>query len=195
MLIHIGGHRHQHPFEPIDQCFDAGPVKHIGAELHRPADPGRITGVRAAFGHGEAQIHAGGLGVRRHLAEALMSDDRFISSKAERQAVNFKIQSSSAEMTKLAEGRMWRQGLFSKFDAVCYGPIHDEVVASVMISDLEEFLPLMHACMVAKYATMQVPIESSISFGPSFGEQIEIGIVPTAQAIQEGLVEMAEEFA
>ena len=135
------------------------------------------------------------MGVRRHLAEALMSEDRFISSKAERQAVNFKIQSSSAEMTKLAEGRMWRQGLFSRFDAVCYGPIHDEVVASVMIEDLEEFLPLMHACMVAKYATMQVPIESSISFGPSFGEQIEIGIAPTVEAIRAGLEEMAVEFA
>ena len=134
------------------------------------------------------------MGARRHLAEALMSEDRFIASKAERQAVNFKIQSSSAEMTKLAEGRMWRKGLFVNFDAVCYGPIHDEVVASVMIEDLEEFLPLMHECMVAKYANMQVPIESSISFGPSFGEQVEIGIAPTAQAIRDGLVEMVEEY-
>ena len=134
------------------------------------------------------------MGARRHLAEALMSDDRFISSKAERQAVNFKIQSSSAEMTKLAEGRMWRRGLFTKFDAVCYGPIHDEVVASVMIEDLEEFLPLMHACMVVQFANMQVPIESSISFGPSFGEQIEIGILPTAQAINDGLMDMATKY-
>ena len=42
---------------------------------------------------------------------------------------------------------------------------------------------------------MQVPIESSISFGPSFGEQIEIGIAPTVEAIKAGLEEMAEEFA
>lgn len=138
------------------------------------------------------------LGARRHLAEFFQSDDRFIASKADRQAVNFKIQSSSAEMTKLSEGRMWRAGIFSKFDAVCYGPIHDEVVASVKISDLEEFLPLMHACMVADYATMQVPIVSSISFGLNFKDQIEIGNLPEKGAIQAGLVKMhkkAEEAA
>ena len=132
------------------------------------------------------------LGARRHLAEFFQSDDRMISSKAERQAVNFKIQSSSAEMTKKAEGRMWKAGLFVNYDAVCYGPIHDEVVASVRICDLEEFLPKMHACMVAPYANMQVPIESSISFGKDFKTQHEIGSKPTAEAIKAGLAEMAE---
>lgn len=131
------------------------------------------------------------LGARRHLAAALNSEDRYISSKADRQAVNFKIQSSSAEMTKLAEGRMWRAGLFVKFDAVCYGPIHDEVLASVAIDQLHEFIPAMHACMVQPYADMQVPVESSISFGPDFYRQIEIGDKPTAEAISKGLGQLA----
>ena len=115
------------------------------------------------------------LGAVRHLAPAFASTDRYVSSKAERQAVNFMVQSSSAEQTKLAEGRMWRQGLFVEYDAVCYGPIHDEVVASVMIEDLHEFLPKMHACMVAPYAGMNVPIRSSISIGPNFYNQKELG--------------------
>jgi hypothetical protein len=48
----------------------------------------------------------------------------------------------------------------------------------------------MHACMVAAYADMSVPIESSISLGSSFGEQIECGILPTADAIAAGLIEV-----
>ena len=131
------------------------------------------------------------LGAVRHLAKLLNSEDRYTASKAERQAVNFRIQSSSAEMTKLAEGRMWAQGLVYNFDAVCYGPIHDETVFSVATADLAAFLKCGHACMVQPYADMKVPIESSISFGPSFGIQIEIGNQPTEEAIAKGLEEMA----
>ena len=136
------------------------------------------------------------MGAKRHLAEMLDSRDRSVSSKAERQAVNFRIQGSCAEQTKLAEGRMWRQGLFNgKFDAVCYGPVHDEVLASVMLEDLPEFLKAMHPLMVAKYSTMEVPVVSSISFGPNLYDQIEIGTEPTDEAIAKGIEKMHERFA
>lgn len=130
------------------------------------------------------------LGAVRHLRSALKSSDRYETSKAERQAVNFKIQSSSGEMTKKAEGRMWRARLESRFDAKIIGPVHDEVVASCSVADLEEFIPAMHACMVGQYAGMIVPIRSSISFGPSFGVQVEIGEEPSLEAIQVGLSEL-----
>lgn len=132
------------------------------------------------------------LGAVRHLATLLNSDDRWESSKAERQAVNFKVQGSSAEMTKLAEGRMWKAGLSFDYGAVIYGPIHDEIFASVEIESLVPFLKAMHACMVEPYADMRIPIESSISFGPNFGVQIEIGNYPTEEAINAGLAEMAK---
>jgi DNA polymerase-1 len=130
------------------------------------------------------------MGARRHLAAALNSGEFMEASKAERQAVNFKVQGSCGEQTKLAEGRMWEAGLFFKYDAVCYGPIHDEVVASVMVEDLVPFIKDMHAAMVANYAGMQVPIISSISFGPTFGEQFEIGEEPNEEAIAAGLEAM-----
>lgn len=127
------------------------------------------------------------LGAKRHLAELLLSPDRYVSSKAERQAVNTKIQSSSAEMTKLAEGRMWDAKLRSRFDCRIIGPIHDEVVSSVAYKDLFEFCKVKHGCMARQYADMTVPVLSSISFGPSFGIQIEVGEQPTEDAIAEGL--------
>jgi DNA polymerase I-like protein with 3'-5' exonuclease and polymerase domains/5'-3' exonuclease len=132
------------------------------------------------------------MGAPRHLREAMLADS-WSALKAERQAINMKIQGSAAEQTKLAEGRMWKEKIFFKFDAVCYGPIHDEVVASVRIKDLEEFLPLMHKCMVAPYGGIKVvPITSTISFGPDFYRQIEIGAQPTPEAIAKGLQELAK---
>ncbi len=131
------------------------------------------------------------MGARRHLRDLLASKDKFEASKAERQAVNFEVQSSCAEQTKLAEGRMWDDNLFYDFDAIYFGPIHDECVASVMIKDLPAFLPRMHAAMVANYGGMKaVPIKAGISFGPDFYFQTEIGMAPTPEAIAKGLIEM-----
>ena len=131
-------------------------------------------------------------GAVRHLVPALTSGDGYKVSKAERQGVNFKVQSSAGEMTKLAEGRMWKARLEQNFDCEIMFPVHDEIVASVMIEDLHEFIPAMHACMVQPYGGMTVPIMSSISFGRSFGpaHQMEIGDEPTKEAILKGLEEM-----
>lgn len=134
-------------------------------------------------------------GAVRHLFWAYMSDDHWLKSKAERQAVNFEVQSSSSEMTKRAEGRMWEMGLTYKYDCICYGPVHDEVVFSVMRKDLVAFLKDAHACMTAPYADMEIPIESSISFGPDFGTQIEIGTAPTEEAVMKGWEKIKELFA
>ena len=134
------------------------------------------------------------LGAVRHLVPALKSGDSYKISKAERQGVNFKVQSSAGEMTKLAEGRMWKAKLEQQFDCEIMFPVHDEIVASVMITDLLKFIPAMHACMVQPYGGMMVPIMSSISFGRSFGpsHQVEIGDEPTEKAILDGLAEMYE---
>lgn len=132
------------------------------------------------------------MGAVRHLQPALTSSDRYENSKAERQAVNVKIQGSAAEMTKRAEGRMFRARLEQLFDCEIIGPIHDEVIASVAIDDLYGFIPAMHACMVAPYADMVVPIGSSISFGPNFGVQLEVGNVPSKEAIDNGLKQLGE---
>lgn len=133
------------------------------------------------------------LGAVRHLREALNSDDRIVSGKADRQAISFRIQGSAAEMTKLAEGRIWKAALEQKYDCEIIAPVHDECVASVSIEDLFPFLKEMHACMVADYAGMKLPIKSSIAFGKSFGpaDQIEIGDWPIDDAIEKGLAELA----
>lgn len=130
------------------------------------------------------------LGAVRHLGPAVTSTDRYEASKADRQALSYRIQGSAAEMTKQAEGAMWRARLEQMYDCEIIAPIHDEIVASCAIKDLYEFIPAMHKCMTRHYAGMRLPIRSSISFGRSFGEQIEIGSLPTEEAISGGLKEL-----
>ena len=116
------------------------------------------------------------LGARRHLPD-LKSGNKWDIAKAERQAGNFKIQGSGAEMTKLAMGRMWFAGLRQKYDIRFFSPIHDEVVFSIAIEDMPQAIPEIHAAMTAQYANMSVPVESSVSFGLNFGDQHEMGSV------------------
>lgn len=139
------------------------------------------------------------MGARRHLRDALLSSDRYVASKADRQAVNTKVQGSSAEMTKLAEGRMWERRLEERYDCEIMFPVHDEIVASVSIEDVPAFIAFikeMHWCMVQPYADMFVPITSSIAFGLSFGpaHQIEIGEEPTDEAIKAGLEQVYKQM-
>jgi DNA polymerase I-like protein with 3'-5' exonuclease and polymerase domains/5'-3' exonuclease len=130
------------------------------------------------------------LGARRHLGQALFDNNAYDVLRAERQAVNFKIQGSSAEMTKLAMARFWEGDLCYRYDAVFIGPIHDEVVFSVGVSDLIPFLQQAHEMMTEPYADMFVPIGSSISIGRNFGEQVEVGNTVDPERIKAALMEI-----
>jgi DNA polymerase I-like protein with 3'-5' exonuclease and polymerase domains/5'-3' exonuclease len=130
------------------------------------------------------------LGARRHLRNALLSDNRAEAAKAGRQGPNFKIQGSGAEMAKLAMASMWRRGIFTgKYDARFIAPIHDEVVFSAGRGDAAEVIREVHECMTQPYADMKIPIVSSISLGRNFGEQIDCGDAFDAAAIAEALEE------
>lgn len=112
------------------------------------------------------------LGAKRHLREAINSPDKYTASKATRQALSYRIQGSASEQTKLAEGRMLP--LLDKFDCNYIASLHDEVVWSVAVKDLVEFIPTCHALMTENYANMRLPIRSSASVGWNFGEQVEL---------------------
>ena len=123
------------------------------------------------------------LGAIRHLNNEVKSPDFSTAGKAERQGISFRIQGSAAEMTKKAEGRLWKARIEKKFDCQVMFSVHDEIVISVVITDLVPCTQLAHACMVENYANMRLPIKSSISMGWSFGEQVELNSLPTEEAI------------
>ncbi|WP_274585339.1 DNA polymerase [Neisseria leonii] len=134
------------------------------------------------------------LGARRHLNN-LKSANSWERAKAERQAVNFKIQGSGAEMTKLAMGRIWQAGIREKYDIRFFSPIHDELVFSIAIDDMPKAVPEIHRCMTAPYADMAVPVESSVSFGWNFGDQHEMGdgVIPTPENVQKLIDKLLKE--
>lgn len=136
------------------------------------------------------------MGARRHLADAILSDNRDVAGKAERQGPNFKIQGSAAEMTKLAMSRFWLSGAMFKYDAQFIGPIHDELVTSVAAEHALEFIKVKHDCMTQPYSTLPVPILGSISLGLNFGRgQIECGDWYIPENIQEALDKCCEAIA
>ncbi len=115
------------------------------------------------------------MGARRHLREAIMSDERGAAERAARQAWNYRIQGSAGEQTKLGMGRMWLRGIYFKYDARFIAPIHDECVSSVVEEHAVDFIREKLDCMAQPYSTMKVPILGSVSLGPDFAQQIECG--------------------
>ena len=170
------------PEEEAQSYLDA---KH--ATFHRAEEWKVSEVIPAAKKRGYALTRLGG---RRHLAEALASDDWSVRSGAERQAVNFEIQGSCAEMTKKAMGRIWRAKLLIKYDVEFIAVVHDELVFSCGREDLVPFVQELHAAMTQRYADMTIPIESSIGIGLNFKELIEIGDQPTTEAINEALYQL-----
>lgn len=131
------------------------------------------------------------MGARRHLAKALSNENKWERASAERQVGNFWIQSSGAEMAKLAMARVWQSGIVTgKYDAVFLCPIHDELVFSVHKDQAAEFIAEAHACMVAQYSTMKIPLESSIAIGKTFACEVDIGTVPDAEVIKKAVAKL-----
>ena len=127
------------------------------------------------------------MGVRRHLRDAMMSDERGAADRAGRQAWSTDIQASAAEMTKLGMGRLWRSGIYFRYDARFIAPIHDELVSSVTAEHAVDFLREKNAAMTVPYATMKVPILGSISIGANFADQIECGNTFNEENIKSAL--------
>jgi DNA polymerase-1 len=130
------------------------------------------------------------LGARRHLQDSIKSSDKYKAAEAERRAVNFEIQGSAAEMTKLAISEMIRTGCFHEGGAQIIFPVHDELVFFISELAVQEVLPILHKCMRTQYADMVVPLESDITLGRDFGSLINIGTSAPADAINKALKEI-----
>ena len=125
------------------------------------------------------------LGVRRHLYEKLNGHDKWAGLEAERQAINFIIQSGSAEQIKLVLGEMYLSGIMEEYGIRVLATIHDEIVVLIPVNDrMSEAVIAFHRCMVRQYADMKVPAMSDVSIGWNFGELQGIGKHPTHENIQ-----------
>lgn len=116
------------------------------------------------------------MGGRRHLRESVLSENRWEVEGAMRQASNFMIQSGGAEMLKRAMGEVWKSGLLFRLDCRFFAIVHDELVFSVHRRDALELIRIVHGAMSLPYTpTFPVPFGGSISLGPNFADQVELG--------------------
>lgn len=111
------------------------------------------------------------LGARKHITGLFKYHD---PDHIMRSALNFEVQSSSAEMTKLVLAEIWRSGMMFRYDVKFYMPVHDELCFSVAKKDLQAFALELKPIMMQAYANMDIPIVSSFCVGPNFGQLSEI---------------------
>ena len=106
------------------------------------------------------------MGARRHLDQMLHSNP----DGATRTGLNFKIQSSCAEQTKLAMGRIWRAGVMERYNIRIYFPVHDEITFSISNADFNAASVEIIEIMQKPYSTMGLPVVVDAATGPNFEE-------------------------
>ena len=111
------------------------------------------------------------LGARKHL----VLDGSWKDGHEIRSGINFEIQSPAGEQLKQVQRKFWERQIFERYEAGYAMSVHDECDGWVTREDVLPFLKEAHAIMLEKYATMEVPIESSIEIGRNFGTLISIG--------------------
>lgn len=126
-------------------------------------------------------------GSRRHIGAGLVSGTRKEIGRWERQASNFVIQATCADLLKVALVSMSTRGTLEKFGAKLIAPIYDELLFEVPKHNLYEFLLAASDDMEQKIPGQIVPMKADCSFGPSWGEQYEVGMRPSLEKVEEVL--------
>ncbi|XP_038334680.1 DNA polymerase nu isoform X17 [Canis lupus familiaris] len=132
-----------------------------------------------------AQCHQTGyvasiMGRRRPLPR-VHDQDQQLRAQAERQAVNFVVQGSAADLCKMAMIRIFRAVATSPtLTARLVAQIHDELLFEVEDSQIPEFAALVRGTMESlQYVRalglqLQVPLKVSLSAGPSWGHLVPL---------------------
>jgi DNA polymerase I-like protein with 3'-5' exonuclease and polymerase domains/5'-3' exonuclease len=138
--------------------------------------------------YGFVPIHGGTI---RHLAPLVNSEDKYIASKAMRQAGNSRIQSAGGNQIKRIMSRIWDSNLLDDYDYQWYFSVHDETVHSVSIEDAVAVIPILHGFMTEQFLDV-VPSASSIGIGKNFGELVELGETVDLDKIKATLQKLFE---
>ncbi|XP_051799580.1 DNA polymerase nu [Acanthochromis polyacanthus] len=124
------------------------------------------------------------MGRRRKLPN-INSTDWGIRMQAERQAVNFVVQGSAADLCKMAMIRIFNLvSSSSSLSARLIAQLHDELLYEVEDSHLEQFAALVKSTMENLQhidhlgVHLKVPLKVAVSSGKSWGSMSELNIPP-----------------
>lgn len=127
-------------------------------------------------------------GNRRH-CDAAFSDNNRQQSAMARQAGNFPIQGGAASVLKVAMSKVRKSKLLEQTGATLYAPIYDEVVASVPVSKVEEYIRGMESCMEMELPGLNISLCTSVSLGRDWKEASlnELGEHPSSEVIAQAI--------
>ncbi|XP_041821653.1 DNA polymerase nu [Chelmon rostratus] len=122
---------------------------------------------------------------RRRTLPNISSPDWGIRMQAERQAVNFVVQGSAADLCKMAMIRIFNLvSSSSSLSARLIAQLHDELLYEVEDSQVEHFGALVRSTMEALQhkdhlgVHLKVPLKVAVSSGKSWGSMSELNIPP-----------------
>lgn len=132
-------------------------------------------------------------GNRKH-CDGLFDKNSGIAASWERQAVNFTIQGCAADIAKIVAREYAMRGIEQKYGVTLYAMIYDEFVASVPKENIAAFVAEM-ADIMEMEVVPGVRLRTSVSIGKNFGDQIEIGERPDAEAVNAAIYDLEEREA
>lgn len=125
-------------------------------------------------------------GTRRHL-NSILSSNKAVAAAAERQSGNFPIQGGAADVLKKVMKAVVVGRILERTGATVYAPVYDEIVASVPIANVVQYCRSMEEVMEIQLPGLGIGLETSVSIGPNWGDQTELGTHPTEEKINEYL--------
>lgn len=129
-------------------------------------------------------------GSRRHCGDSLIKGSRSEISRWERQLSNFLIQGQCADLLKVALVALHRNNTLAKHGAMLIAPIYDELLFEVPKTSLHQFLLDASDDMEQEMPGIIIPMVADCSFGPNWGQQIEVGTRPSKETVDAALLKL-----
>jgi DNA polymerase-1 len=134
----------------------------------------------------------------RHLTADIRSRNGWERSRQERQAVNFTVQGTAADILKVVMTAAWDTKLFQETGAILMAPVYDEAVCSVPAKNAYEFCQRLQSLMNVTPPGHAIPMLSEFSLGLSWGSLHELGDNPSQRRVEstvESLLSGRMEYA
>lgn len=112
-------------------------------------------------------------GNRKH-CDGIWHPQKGIRGSWERQAINAPIQSTAADVLKIVMREIVMRKIMQLTGATIYAPVYDEIVASVPYSMIYRYCLDMREVMSIQIPGTNVVLDTSVSIGANWGQQIEI---------------------
>ena len=128
-------------------------------------------------------------GNRKH-CDRIFNSNKGIQRAAERQGINFPIQSAAADVLKIVMKEIVLTKLQEETGCTIYAPVYDEVVASVPMGKVNEYISRMSNIMEMQLPHINIGLTTSVSVGKNWGEQVELGNRPLSGVVTTTLNEL-----